>query len=443
MVDFAEGLERAEVRVCASGTLPRQLRRLREGGEDLITAARSEEGEVRIDGIRIYLPAGLRCMSYELDLGRTRGSRSVMVADGELLAIPGVLLWLPPALREETEIALRFRAPGGAHVSTSWAGELVPHTLLRWSGNLAITRSATQHFVVDGVDVEVARFQGELTVDEDGVERWLSAALRAARTLEGGARNMFGQERLHIALVPVGPGSRPVAFGFVRRGGGPSVMLYVHSQASTEELVGDWVAVHELSHLSLPKVSDRWVGEGYATYMQEVLRMQQGLQSAEQGWGRLMMGMHRGREGAGMALAEESRVVSQTRTYHHVYWSGAAFFMELDLALHERGTSLGEVVRRVSFDRSLRWDGERCLRALDDAIGASLAVPLAARWAQREVIPDMSEVFASLGVHGSEDAAFDDVRFDVEAPRFDVLRAISGRAAPSPRVGASRDARPR
>ncbi|MCK6549944.1 hypothetical protein L6R52_29190, partial [Myxococcota bacterium] len=91
-------------------------------------------------------------------------------------------------------------------------------------------------------------------------------------------------------------GRGPVDFGLVLRGGGPSVTFFVGDEADDASLVGEWVAVHELSHLSMPFVERdaAWLSEGFATYYQNVLRARAGLMSAEAAWTELHEGFARG-----------------------------------------------------------------------------------------------------------------------------------------------------
>jgi hypothetical protein len=114
----------------------------------------------------------------------------------------------------------------------------------------------------------------------------------------GGARVRACVEGGNIrALVPA------------RRLVGPSILLLPASDATVGELESDWVAIHELSHLWMPRLypGDRWLSEGIATYLQEVLRARCGLQSRTKAWTRIKEGFDRGRRsGTGRGVSAES-----------------------------------------------------------------------------------------------------------------------------------------
>ena len=208
----------------------------------------------------------------------------------------------------------------------------------------------------------------------------------------------------------------------MRRGGGASILLFPTANASEEELTTAWVLVHELSHLTMPRLSgDRWISEGYATYMQEFLRLRAGLLSPEVVWRRVVSKLRQERLGAGRPLAEESETMGQSRTYSHVYWAGAALFLEIDVALRRRGTSLIEVIGSAPWSEGERWDGFRCLAAIDAIVGEPVALPLAERYAQLVEIPDLTPLLEELGVVLGDEG----IRFDETAPGAALRRAMN------------------
>ncbi len=140
-----------------------------------------------------------------------------------------------------------------------------------------------------------------------------------------------------------GPG-----FGLSSRGGGRSLLFVVGRDADADALVGEWIAVHEMVHLVLPvtRDEDAWLGEGIATYYQEVLRARAGMISAEQAWENLRRGFDAGVRAAGGRTLEE--VARGRGDYTRLYWSGAALALRMDAALRRRGSSLDAVVQGVA-----------------------------------------------------------------------------------------------
>jgi len=210
--------------------------------------------------------------------------------------------------------------------------------------------------------------------------------------------NKFPRDRVHFVIVPTPSEEKQVAFGMVRRGGGSSILLLPSPDATAAQLEADWVAIHELSHLWLPPVqpSDRWISEGIATYLQEVLRARCGLQSRERAWTRLQEGFERGRRsGTGLQLASESRYMNRTGAYHRVYWAGAAFALETDVRLRENSNGQVTLLRAIN-DAQRVWGAEALpvgasvlLKTLQEASGASFIEGLGEKYAVSSDFPSI------------------------------------------------------
>jgi predicted metalloprotease with PDZ domain len=195
------------------------------------------------------------------------------------------------------------------------------------------------------------------------------------------------------------------------------------------ELRADWTAVHELSHLFHPYLGSegRWLAEGLASYYQNVLRARAGLLAPDDAWRRLEAGFGRGRrEASGAPLRELSR---EHRGTMRVYWAGAAFWLEADLALRARRTSLDEVLSQYARC-CLRGAGEVAPEAfladLDRIAGDDTFASLHARYADATTFPPLEDAYAALGLEPRADG------LDLSAdPRAVALReAIMRRPAP-------------
>lgn len=416
LVTFDEASENASVEVCFEGGTPPLLRRVGEGAERVLRDPRGPRGPLVVQAGAIDL-GGIHegeCVHYGVSLASAGGREAMIRSGGEAVHTLGLILWAP---RDGTPMTMRFVAEG-RHVSVPWEGEEVPASTLRFAGNVVITRAPPRTMDLDGLRVEVAQLDGPLQVDSHGVDRWLRSAVEAVRPV-GGA---FPRDSLHLVVVPAGTGDSAILFGLVRRGGGASILLFPTANANVAELSRAWVLVHELSHLTMPRLSgDRWISEGYATYMQEFLRLRAGLLTPEVVWGRIVSKLRDEREGVGLPLAEESDIMSRTRTYAHVYWAGAALFLEIDVALRRRGSSLFEVIGSAPWSEGERWDGYRCLAAIDEIIGAAVAMPLAERYAASTEIPDLTPLLAELGVLADDEG----VHFDDEAPGAAIRRGMN------------------
>lgn len=194
----------------------------------------------------------------------------------------------------------------------------------------------------------------------------------------------------------------PVPWGQTLRRGEAGVLLYVRRNASADELRSDWTAVHELSHLRHPYLGDngRWLAEGLASYYQNVLRARTGMLDPRDAWERLDAGFRRGEAiGPGPRLDALGRGRGATM---RVYWAGAAYWLEADLALRRtHGMSLDEVL-----DRYARC----CLRGTDSAspgafvadldriAGGDALTTLYRRYAAARRFPALDDAYRSLGI---------------------------------------------
>jgi hypothetical protein len=453
-------LSRANVRACFDGPAPARLIAPSPAAE-LLVDARSDDGAPLLSGEVLDLSrlAPGECARWAIDLGRAAWGRDVVRREGEALVPPGLLLWRPPGA---VAARVRLELPPGLYASAPWldarasdprasnprasgsrasdprildgnprdssarearhASSQLSTDALAVPGNLAFVRAEPLHFSESGTDVEVAIFDGSLAVTRDGIERWLRAAVRAVDTFGDG----FPVERLHVVVIPSGPGWRPVAFGLVRRGGGPSVMLLVHDEIPEAALVRDWTATHELSHLAMPRMyeEDRWISEGLATYFQEILRARGGLISEDDAWAAIAGGFERGRVvGSGRTLWREARDMMRTGAFRRVYWAGTAWALEADLELRRRGHTLDGVLAASRARWSTRevWHGRELLAECDRILGEPVLLPLAERYGAQEAFPDTDVLLQSIGVgFGARDLELDD-----DAPLAELRRAIT------------------
>jgi hypothetical protein len=332
-------------------------------------------------------------------------------------------MWTPEPVPQGLTTAVRFELPSGARVSVPWPqrGDTYhPDRDAYFLAGFNVFGEFTQdQFSVGTTSVEVARVEPQLPPQV--VRAWL----RRAVELVASVGDEFPVDRLHVVAAAVDAGRGPVAFGMVRRGGGPSVLLLPSARATLQELERDWVAVHELSHLWLPRLrpSDRWLSEGIATYLQEVLRARCGLQTAETAWRHIQEGFERGRRsGTGTSLTAEAEEMARTGAFHRVYWAGTAFALEADVRLRQdRGGSMS-LIRALAMARAelSRAQGSvsaaTVLQILDHVTGAGFLEEMGRSYEARASFPTTdyltSEHYAA-------------VRGEIMAPRVDECRSIA------------------
>jgi len=202
----------------------------------------------------------------------------------------------------------------------------------------------------------------------------------------------------------------------------PSLLIRVRLGRDTtaEQFRADWVLVHEMVHLALPRVprAQRWLHEGAATYVEAVARARAGLLAPAdvcKGWVR-QMPLGQPRDG--------DRGLDRTPTWARTYWGGALFFLQADVRLRQRGTparGLQQALQGVlaaGGDYRVEWDAQRIFAAADAALGQTTMSEMYARMKDQPVPADLAALWRELGVEGAT------LRDD--APLAAVRRAIVG-----------------
>ena len=353
-----------------------------------------------------------------------------IVGDDALFGSLDPWLYRPEPWPKGMRARLEVEAPPSVALSLPFArtddgAYLVPRTAWSLMARVAIGKLAIGTIDVPGGKVTVAGLPGAAqSATASGVRRFVEGAAKAVASLDG----KMPAANVQILLLP-SKGERradPIRFGMAMHGGGPGVMLFVNGAAKDEQLYGEWVTVHELSHLWLPALEPRdapWLPEGLATYYQCVLRSRAGMYSEEEGWDELLSGFDRGRAQASangnVSLAETGRPFFQ-----HYYWGGAAIMLKLDVLLRKAGSSLDAVIattrRALPFDDA-EIDATSLIARFSQAAGRELGAEIVA-WAKAS-FPDTSAELRELGVSRRGDS----VALDERAPLAALRKAIAAK----------------
>ena len=232
------------------------------------------------------------------------------------------------------------------------------------------------------------------------LQRWVAETAEATK-------RQSGPFSLHDAYVQVreidSDDASPVPWGQTRRQQEVGVLLYVRRDATYAQLRADWTAVHEFTHLFHPYLgeSGRWLAEGLASYYQNVTRARMGILPPEHAWERWDTGFRRGQAAeTGTRLDAMGRARGGTM---RVYWAGAAFWLEADLALRRSGP-------HTTLDTVLDHYAGCCLRGtdtvppvdfittLDRIAGTDVLLPLYRRYAASQAFPPLGDAYARLGL---------------------------------------------
>jgi hypothetical protein len=200
----------------------------------------------------------------------------------------------------------------------------------------------------------------------------------------------------------------------------PSLLIRVRLGRDTTaaQYRADWVLVHEMVHLALPRVprAQHWLHEGAATYIEAAARARAGLLEPAAVWKSWVRQMPLGQPRAG------DRGLDHTPTWARTYWGGALFFLQGDVRLRQRGTparGLQQALQGVlaaGGDYRVAWDAPRILAAADAALGLNTLSEMYSRMKDQPAPADLAALWRELGVDG---AALRD-----DAPLAAVRRAI-------------------
>jgi hypothetical protein len=433
-----ESLQRMDVRICFRGYVPKTLIFNRPEGAAALSLPEAQPGGVRLeqsDDGRVLRPIGLPdggCLEYTLDLralASARG-RTAFYVGGDFVAAPGALFLRPTRWTADLAVTARFELPSGLRPAVPWAplagGRYgIDHLAFQLLGQIAIGRFPVCELQVAGTDIDIAVLDARTRASVSGIRTWIGAAASAVADLYG----RFPMPRLLVLVQPTPSRGEPVVFGLSMRAGGGHANLLLSSLARDEELPGEWVAVHEFTHLGLPWTYDQeaWFQEGFVTYYQEVLRGRAGFYSEQEAWQKMEDGLNRGRRRGGDApLESESRTMRSDHGYRRVYWAGAAiaFLIDVEMRRVSGGVqSLDDVMRVIHarFGAAPKpHSGVELLRAADRALGRSIAAPIAEQHLLQRSFPDVRTVQQALGiiVEGGR------VRLDEGAPMAAVRKAI-------------------
>jgi len=257
----------------------------------------------------------------------------------------------------------------------------------------------------------------EYTVGTSAVVEWV----RRSASIVSGYYGTFPVGTASIRVTAVEGGG--VRNGRATADPAPRIDLRVGRSVTADELLHDWVLVHEMTHLALPEVgrAHAWLAEGLATYVEGVARVQSGNLDARDLWREDVASMPKGLPQAG------DEGLDRTHTWGRTYWGGALFCLAADVTIRERsGNARGlQDALRAILQRSggmvASWPVERVFATGDAATGTTVLSELYEAMREAPTVPDLAGLWRRLGI--SIDA--DVVRFDKEGRAAEVRASIT------------------
>ena len=380
-------------------------------------------------GSQLLLSKG-SCRQFLLPLeAKDNWQRSITIApEREFWQLP-TSLWL---VRAEAPLQLTLDLPTAYSVSAPWEIThkegvhefTVPPSELNDRGLLLLGKFSNNDLTLGGVKVDLAYLGA--AEDYDKIYFWLERNLSQLwQTVEAPL-----QDHLQIVITPATsrPGKSPVPFGHVLRAGHHSIQFFTDTNAKLEQLLADWTAAHEFSHLLLPYLdtNGKWVSEGFASYYQNLLMAHMGEYSPTQAWSKLLAGFGRAQRERPAVSPSESVQRGMSKSRMMIYWSGAAMALMADVEIRTRSNgkqSLSTVLGQFSScclpsDRT--WTVSELFQQLDRFSPGPVFIPLYNRYADRPGLPPVGETLKQLGVSHSN---YRKVEFKA-APLADIREAI-------------------
>ena len=258
----------------------------------------------------------------------------------------------------------------------------------------AFDRLAKTDLDVPGGVIHVAFAPGDMALPKDSVLGWVRTSAKAVSTYYG----RFPVKSLKLLLVPV-DGARVrggTTWGY--RGGAIRVLL--GRDSSEDDLRRDWILVHEMVHLALPDMEERynWLSEGLAVYIEPIARVQAGDLDVKEIWQAMMRDMPKGLPQPG------DEGLDNTDTWGRKYWGGAMFCLFADIEIRKRtGNRLGlqDAMRGViaaGGNHEVDWSIERILATADKSVGLDVLTRLHDTWGPKPVTPDLDALWRDLGL---------------------------------------------
>jgi hypothetical protein len=265
--------------------------------------------------------------------------------------------------------------------------------------------------------LDIAISSDEMALSNSEVMAWVEQSADAVSLYFG--RLPIAHARISIETVA----GRGVKGGQTRADDVVTVRVRVGRQSQVGDLMRrDWVMVHEMIHLGIPRVGWRhnWFQEGAAVYVESVARVAAGDLTPEQIWGDFVRDMPKG------LPAEGDEGLDHTDSWGRTYWGGALYFLLADIRIHqETGGRFGlrDALRGINSagDYSRAQSLDAILASGDAATGTRVLTELYADMKDRPAAPDLDRLWKELGVALVDGA----IRFNDDAPLASIRRVLT------------------
>jgi len=280
----------------------------------------------------------------------------------------------------------------------------------------AADEPATRTIQAEGASVRVDFQSMDFKHGTAPIVTWIEHSMRTVAQYYG----QFPARQLRIT-VSSRDGGR-VRHGTTYGASVPFIRLQLGRDVTADELLEDWVLVHEMIHLALPEVGDDhlWLTEGLSTYVEGIARVHVGDLPAERVWAEQLHSMPNGLPARG------DEGLDHTHTWGRTYWGGALFCLLADVEIRKKTSNrLGlrdamRAVLRSSGGVSFEMSIDRVMKIADAATGTTVMQDLYAQMKDKPVTPDLAALWKQLGIRESGKS----VEFQDDAPLAATRKAI-------------------
>jgi hypothetical protein len=247
---------------------------------------------------------------------------------------------------------------------------------------------------IGGGKINVAFAPGDIALPKEDIFAWIRRAAVAVTTYYG----HYPVRSLRLLIVPVDGSGVQSGTTWGYRGALNRVVLGRNS--NTSDLERDWIMTHEMVHLALPTMDERynWLSEGLAVYVEPVARVQAGYLTARSIWTDMARDMPKGLPRTG------DEGLDNTPTWGRTYWGGALFCLKTDIEIRRATNNrhgLQDAMRGVlaaGGNHEVHWPIRKILTTADAAVGVTVMNDLYERMGAAPVAVDLPGLWHDLGV---------------------------------------------
>lgn len=281
----------------------------------------------------------------------------------------------------------------------------------------ALAKQPHTRLQVAGGTIDVVFADGAPGLDRARVLAWIRKSAVAVSTY-------FGRFPVsHVGLLVIADDGASVGAGTTYGFGASAIRIHVGREADEAAFERDWILVHEMTHLALPRVprNSLWVQEGNATYVEPIARAQAGQLQPADVWRWCLEDMAKGEPQPG------DRGLDRTATHGRIYWGGAMFWLLADVQIREQTHGRKSVqdalraINRQSGGNTAEWSVNRIMTVGDEATGVHVLTSLYAQMGPAPVQVDLDKLFSKLGLAERDGV----VVFDETAPLASLRRQIT------------------